>query len=161
MVTEKENYKVPVLLSGIGTGKSSMLDRHLESLRGNCNNEDLLKLLSVERKPLVLSATFNSGTSFSADEMGDLPEWIVARRVLAAYFGITLQEVKSSLLPSRTGVLKDTVNLISRHHRRTQGMDELAQIVILINVDELNQISITLDDEATVIQSSSEDQRRK
>jgi hypothetical protein len=33
------------------------------------------------------------------------------------------------------------VKLISRHHKRTHGLDESAQIAILINVDELNQIS--------------------
>jgi len=140
---DKENFRVPVILSGMGTGKSSMLDRHLESLRQNCNNSDLLELLAVHRKPLVLSITFNSKFTFDEYEKDDLPELIIARRLLASYFGISdrITFWRSMLSSSGPGVFMDTVKLISRHHKRTHGLDESAQIAILINVDELNQIS--------------------
>jgi hypothetical protein len=140
---DKENFKVPVILSGLGTGKSSMLDRHLESLRENCNNSDLLELLTVHRKPLVLSITFNSKFTFDDYERDHPPELIIARRLLATYFNISSRITvwRSMLSSSGPGVLMDTVKLISRHHKRTHGLDESAQIAILINVDELNQIS--------------------
>lgn len=37
----KESFPVPALLSGMGTGKSIMLDRHVDILRKHCQDEQL------------------------------------------------------------------------------------------------------------------------
>jgi hypothetical protein len=123
-----------------------MLDRHLESLREKCRNKDMLELLVDDRKPLVLSVTFNSEFTFESRERDDPPELMVARRLLASYFKIDWLIHKYSLLSSSgPGVLIKTLKVIARHHKRTHGLNESTQIAILINVDELNQISKILD----------------
>ena len=77
-------------------------------------------------KPLVLSATFSSGPPFSS-RPDDLPKRMVARPLFATYFGMNWTDVKDSLLPSRHGVPKDTLQLITRHYKRTHGLVESAQ----------------------------------
>ena len=59
--------------------------------------------------------------------------WLAAS--FSTYFRINLS-VADTLIPSK---------LIARHHKKTHGIDEFAHIAIVLNVDELNQISIQWD----------------
>ena len=73
--------------------------------------------------------------TFDESERDDIAELIVARRILSTYFRINLS-VADTLIPSI---------LIARHHKKTHGIDKFARIAIVLNVDELNQISIQWD----------------
>ena len=62
----KEHFDVPALLCGMSTGKSTMLERHLEVIRTRCSDPDLKNMLS--NHPLVLNVTFNSSMTFITQE---------------------------------------------------------------------------------------------
>jgi len=147
-----DNFIIPALLSGLGTGKSSMLDRHLEALCEYCTNTGLKALL--DRAPLVLSISLNSKMSFSPDEQNDPPELILARRILAAYCDIDFDSRTIPRLPSVSGVLSEILELIAKHHKAEHRLNATDQIAIIINVDELNFISSVMDDKADVLQTS-------
>jgi len=147
-----ENFIIPALLSGMGTGKSSMLDHHLEALREHCTDTGLKALL--ERAPLVLSITLNSKMGFSNGEKNDPPDRILARRILASYCYIDFDSHTISRLSLVSGVLSEILELIVEHHKAVHGLDATDEIAILINVDELNHISTVKDYKANVLQTS-------
>lgn len=49
----KEDFDVVAVMCGMDTGKSTLLQRHLQILRENITHPPLLKLLEVESCPLV------------------------------------------------------------------------------------------------------------
>jgi hypothetical protein len=144
----KTNYTMGALLSGMGTGKSAFLDRHVSLLREHCQNEALKELLRPESRPLVLNVTLNSGSDFLPNQGADSGDVIIARRMVYAYTKADWQFVR----PAKAGgdaCLQEVLGLIVDHHRRVCGMTDDQDMVVIVNVDELNQLHAKLPDKVT------------
>ena len=130
----KECFPASVLVSGLGTGKSTFLDQHLNILRENCTNPKLLTLLNDDHYPLVLNVTFNNDTSFTSSEQGD-GNICLSRRLLQGYFNIPWSKALELTVP--TGLALDT---ILYHHKKMYNISPTDQVAIIINIDELNNL---------------------
>jgi hypothetical protein len=136
----KEDFDVTAVMCGMGTGKSTLLQRHLQSMRDNVKHPSLLELLQVASCPLVLNITFNSPMSFLLSEASEDPIACLARRLISSYFRIEWSI--ASRLPLGVGLdgLRSVLQMIVAHHKQNNSIDASARVAIIINVDELNSI---------------------
>jgi hypothetical protein len=147
----KEDFVVPALLCGMGTGKSTMLENHLKTLKNSCSDPDLKSLLN--NQPLVLNVTFNSVMTFNQLERKEPALLCLARRMISSYFGISWHEVSTLKLNSEPDIVSSILKLLVEHHKKHCKLHSCAQIAVIINVDEFNTITQTLalqNDEATL-----------
>ena len=138
----KEHFVVPALLCGMGTGKSTMLESHLNVLRERCSDPDLIKLLN--NHPLVLNVTYNSSMTFTLEESTEPIGMCLARRMISSYFGIPWDYASTLKLGDKHGVVTRTLNLLVAHHKQQHELDDFAHIAVILNVDEVNTIAQTL-----------------
>jgi hypothetical protein len=136
----KEDFNVAAVMCGMGTGKSTLLQRHLQTMRDNVKHPSLLELLQVSSCPLVLNITFNSTMSFHLSEASEDPIDCLARRLISSYFRI--EWPIASRLPLGLGLegLRSVLQMIVAHHKQNNSIDASARVAIIINVDELNNI---------------------
>lgn len=147
----KEDFVVPALLCGMGTGKSTMLENHLKTLKNGCRDPDLKNLLN--NQPLVLNVTFNSVMTFTEPECKEPIYLCLARRMISSYFGIPWSDVSMLKLSSNLDVVLRTLELLVAHHKKQHQLHSSAQIAVIINVDEFNTVTQTLalqNDKATL-----------
>jgi hypothetical protein len=139
----KEDFNVTAVMCGMGTGKSTLLQRHLQSMRDNVKHPSLLELLQVASCPLVLNITFNSSMSFLSSEASEDPIDCLARRLISSYFRI--EWPIASRLPLGLGLegLRSVLQMIVAHHKQNNSIDASTRVAIIINVDELNNILIS------------------
>lgn len=135
---DRENIKVPVLLSGKGTGKSSFLHQHVEQLRKYTKDAQLLSLLTC---PLILNISFDSRMYFDPFKERDIStDALLAPRVICSYLHECVDWLYIKTLDCSKTDLGEVLELILDHHRRVNNLNDDHKVAIVLNVDELNQL---------------------
>lgn len=134
----KENFKQPVCIHGVGSGKSALLSNGLALLTKHCRNKDVCELLKEENCSIAIHITFNAKTRYSREYETNF-NFSVIRRILASCLDMNWDDAR--LLPLGESLLVvDCLTAIMSYHREMHEMREDKKLFVYLGIDEVNQL---------------------